>query len=55
MYIYLYLYLYVVILSVVNNMCVPSGYACALLLHICVYSVCKRVTYTHGPYLLMCV
>ena len=36
------------ILSVVCNMCVPSEYVCALFLHICVYSVYKRVTYTHG-------
>ena len=29
-------------------LCINLQYVCALLLHISAYSVCKRVTYTHG-------
>ena len=29
-------------------LCINLQNVCALLLHICAYSVCKRVTYTHG-------
>ena len=38
--------------------CSCSRYVCALLLHVCAFSVCKRVTYTRGCtlfVLIMCV
>ena len=38
--------------------CIYLRYVCALFLHICAFSVCKRVTYTRGCALFvltMCV
>ena len=38
--------------------CIYLLYVCALLLHICAFSVCKRVTYARGcalSVLIMCV